>query len=112
MPFEHFPNRAVPLRPSTTFLLLAGLFAVSIQFALGSEPPAVIERPAADSGPTQVSVGIWAVDISNIDSAQQIFTAELAVVFAVERFSFGSHRSGGCAVSARTDLAPARWHCE
>ena len=80
MPPEHFPDRAVPLGPSTTFLLLTGLFAVSILSALGSEAPAVIERPAADLGPTQVSVGMWVVDISNIDSAQQNFTAEIAVV--------------------------------
>ncbi len=56
------------------------LFATSIQLAFGSEAPALIDRPNADSGPTQISVGIWVADISNIDSAQQNFTAELAVV--------------------------------
>src|SRR6267378_2021482 len=56
------------------------LLATSIQLALGSEAPSLIDRPAADSGPTQISVGIWVADISNIDSAQQTFTAELAVV--------------------------------
>src|SRR6267142_2938902 len=56
------------------------LFATSIQLALGSEAPSLIDRPNADSGPTQISVGIWVADISNIDSAQQNFTAELAVV--------------------------------
>src|SRR6266403_3387674 len=56
------------------------LFATSIQLALGSEAPALIDRPNADSGPTPISVGIWVSDISNIDSAQQNFTAELAVV--------------------------------
>src|SRR5258707_6052044 len=56
------------------------LFATSIRLALGSEAPALIDRPNADSGPTQISVGIWVADISNIDSAQQNFTAELAVV--------------------------------
>src|SRR6266436_2175274 len=56
------------------------LFATSIQLALGSETPALIDRPNADSGPTQISVGIWVADISNIDSAQQNFTAEMAVV--------------------------------
>src|SRR5260370_7617244 len=81
MPSEHFPDRAVPLGPSTTFLLLTGLFAVSILSALGSEAPAVIERPAADLGPTQVSVGLWVVDISNIDSPQQNFTPQIAAVF-------------------------------
>jgi Neurotransmitter-gated ion-channel ligand binding domain/Neurotransmitter-gated ion-channel transmembrane region len=40
----------------------------------------VIERPASGNGPTQVSVGIWIVDISKIDSAEQSFTAEVALV--------------------------------
>jgi len=56
------------------------VFALSIRLTLGSEAPALIDRPNADSGPTQISVGIWVADISNIDSAQQNFTAELAVV--------------------------------
>jgi len=38
------------------------LFATSIQLALGSEAPALIDRPNADSGPTQISVGIWVAD--------------------------------------------------
>ena len=56
------------------------LFATSIQLALGSEAPSLIDRPNAGSGPTQISVGIWVADISSIDSAQQTFTAEIAVV--------------------------------
>src|SRR5437899_5980467 len=56
------------------------VFALSLRLSLGSEAPALIDRPNADSGPTQISVGIWVADISNIDSAQQNFTAELAVV--------------------------------
>ena len=60
-------------------LLLLPL-ATSIQFALGAEIPAVIDRPGGNAGPTQVSVGIWIVDITNIDSAQQNFTAEIALV--------------------------------
>jgi hypothetical protein len=56
------------------------LFTLSIQAALGAETPALIDRPNANSSPTQISVGIWVVDISNIDSAQQTFTGELAVV--------------------------------
>src|SRR5437899_2297484 len=57
------------------------VFALSIRLALGSEAPALIDRPNADSGgPTQISVGMWVVDISSIDSAQQTFTAEIAVV--------------------------------
>lgn len=60
--------------------MLAGLFAVPVQLALGSDAPAVIERPATAAGPTEVSVGIWIVDISKIDSADQSFTAEVAIV--------------------------------
>src|SRR5882672_3867164 len=56
------------------------VFALSIRLTLGSEAPALIDRRNADSGPTQISVGIWVADISNIDSAQQTFTAEIAVV--------------------------------
>src|SRR6266513_616032 len=56
------------------------VFLVTAQLARSAEAPVVIDRPNADSGPTEVSVGIWIVDISNIDSAQQTFTAEVAVV--------------------------------
>src|SRR4051794_25145974 len=61
------------------FLLLV-LFVMSIQFARGAEMPAVIDRPGAEDGPTRVSIGIWMVDITSIDSAQQSFTAEVALV--------------------------------
>jgi hypothetical protein len=60
--------------------LLVVLLALSIQLARGAEMPAVIDRPRAQDGPTQVSVGIWIADITSIDSAQQSFTAEIAVV--------------------------------
>jgi len=54
---------------------------MSILHAHGAEVPVVIDRPAADDGPTRVSIGIWVVDIAAIDSAQQTFTAEIAIVF-------------------------------
>ena len=60
--------------------LLVVLFAMSIQLVRSAETPALIERPNADSGPTEISVGIWIVDIGGIDSAQQTFTAEVAAV--------------------------------
>jgi Neurotransmitter-gated ion-channel ligand binding domain len=60
--------------------LLVGLLAMSIQFARGAEMPAVIDRPGTQDGPTQVSIGIWVADITSIDSAQQSFTAEIALV--------------------------------
>jgi hypothetical protein len=62
------------------FVLVAVFLVGSIHFARGAEMPAVIDRPGAQDGPTQISVGIWIVDISNIDSAQQTFTADIAVV--------------------------------
>jgi len=60
--------------------LLVVLLAMSSQVAHGAEMPAVIDRPRPQDGPTQVSVGIWIADITSIDSAQQSFTAEIAVV--------------------------------
>lgn len=61
-------------------LLSAGLLVTAIQLVWSAEAPALIDRPAAGAGPTQVSVGIWTVDITDIDSAQQTFTADMAVV--------------------------------
>jgi hypothetical protein len=55
------------------------LVAMSIEAARGAEMPTVIDRPRAQDGPTQVSVGIWIADITSIDSAQQSFTAEMAL---------------------------------
>jgi Neurotransmitter-gated ion-channel ligand binding domain len=54
--------------------------AVSILHARGAEMPAAIDRPGAGDGPTQISIAIWIVDISKIDSAEQSFTAEAAIV--------------------------------
>src|SRR3954451_2733957 len=59
-------------------LSLVTILTMSMLHVRGAEAPTVIDRPAA--GPTEVSVGIWIVDISNIDSAQQNFTAEIALV--------------------------------
>jgi hypothetical protein len=61
-------------------ILVAVLVAMSIQLARSTEAAAVIDRPNADSGPTKISVGIWVVDINKIDSAEQTFTAEVALV--------------------------------
>jgi hypothetical protein len=87
------------------------LFAVSIQLARSAEAPALIERPQAEAGPTRVSVGIWMVDITNIDSAQQNFTAEVAVVLRW-RDPRLTHRKRNCALLARTGSASAGCACE
>jgi hypothetical protein len=62
------------------YFSLVSLLALSILHARGAEMPAVIERPGADDGPTRISIGIWMTDIASIDSAQQSFTAEAALV--------------------------------
>jgi Neurotransmitter-gated ion-channel transmembrane region./Neurotransmitter-gated ion-channel ligand binding domain. len=61
-------------------LLLVGLFTASTQLAQTSETLRLIDRPNADSGPTQISTEIWVVDINSIDSAQQSFVADVAIV--------------------------------
>src|SRR4051794_1598502 len=76
----HAQPRPRGLTMTKIHLPLIVLFALLIHHAQSAEAPALIERPDADRGPTQISVGIWVADISNIDSAQQNFTAELAVV--------------------------------
>src|SRR6266700_6104420 len=73
-------RRYVSLWRSLRFLSLTARCAISIQLLRAAEKPAVIDRPNPDSGPTEVSVGIWVVDINSIDSAQQSFTADVAVV--------------------------------
>src|SRR2546430_8488317 len=81
------------------------LFAISIQLALGSEAPALIDRPNADAGPTQVSVEIWVVDINSIDSAQQNFTADIVVVLRWEDSRL-THTGGGVTHYALDQI----WH--
>ena len=63
---------------------ILSLLTVSAQLGRGSDAPTPIDRPNAGSGPTQVSVEIWFVDIHGIDSAQQTFTADVAVVLRWE----------------------------
>ncbi len=64
--------------------LSVGLFALVLFFAprARSEPvplPPAPARPGAASGPTKVQVAAWFVDISQIDSAAQTFTANLVL---------------------------------
>jgi hypothetical protein len=99
-------SRRTPLsQHKSKFLLLAGFLAASIQLARSSETPTLIERPNADRGPTQVSVGIWVIDISSIDSAQQSFTADLAVVLQWKDPRL-AHTGGGVAHYALDQI----WH--
>jgi hypothetical protein len=83
--------------PRIKFLLLAGFLATSIQLGRGAETPSLIDRPNADSGPTQISVAIWFVDVSSIDSAQQSFTADVVVVLRWKDPRL-SHTGGGVAL--------------
>jgi hypothetical protein len=86
-------------------LLLVGLLAGAMQLVHSAEPPALIDRPNADSGPTQVSVEIWFVDINSIDSAQQSFTADVAVVLEWKDLRL-AHTRGGLAHYALDQI----WH--
>jgi hypothetical protein len=61
-------------------LFAVALLAMAIRSAGIAETPPLIDRPAPEAGPTEVSVGIWVVDLTKIDSAQQDFTADVAVV--------------------------------
>jgi hypothetical protein len=61
-------------------ILVVVFVAMSIQLVRSAETPPLIERPSSGNGPTQVSIGIWMVNITSIDSAQQSFTAEIALV--------------------------------
>ena len=90
-------NRRAQFGRLRRLLLLAGLFAASIQLARSAETPTLIDRPRADSGPTQISVAIWFVDISSIDSAQQSFTADVVVVFQWKDPRL-THTGGGAAL--------------
>lgn len=60
--------------------LAVSIFLGSTRCASAAEIPPLIDRPKAGSGPTEISVGMWIVDLSSIDSAQQSFTAEIAIV--------------------------------
>ena len=77
-----------------TLFLLVVFVAMSIQLVRSAETPALIERPTSGNNPTEVSVGIWIVDISNIDSAQQSFTAEIALVLRWKDPRFAHTGSG------------------
>ena len=78
------------------FLLVVALLAASIELAHSSETPTLIDRPSAGSGPTKISVAIWVLDINSIDSAQQSFTADVAVILRWKDSRL-AHTGGGVA---------------
>ncbi len=92
-------------------LLLAGILAVSLQLARGSETLTLIGRPNPDSGPTEISTEIWVVDINSIDSAQQNFIADVAVVLRWKDSRL-AHQWWSCTLRARPNLASAGRHRE
>jgi Neurotransmitter-gated ion-channel ligand binding domain/Neurotransmitter-gated ion-channel transmembrane region len=87
------------------FLLIASLLVGSIRLAVSAEASTLIERPNADSGPTKISTAIWCVDINSIDSAQQSFTADVAVVLEWKDPRL-AHTRGGVAHYALDQV----WH--
>src|SRR4030095_11670819 len=85
--------------------LVVSILVRAIERASSAEMPPLIERPNADSGPTEISVGMWVADISSIDSAQQTFTAEIAVVLRWKNPSV-AHTAIGVVCSPREQI----WH--
>lgn len=75
-------------------LMVAGFLAVAVQGSRGAETPTAIDRPNADSGPTQVSVAMWIVDINSIDSAEQTFSADVFIALRWKDPRL-AHTSGG-----------------
>ena len=64
------PNQCrKPLNLRKSVLVVAALLAASLQLSHGAETRTLIGPPDPDSGPTQVSVDIFFVDINSIDSA-------------------------------------------
>jgi neurotransmitter-gated ion-channel len=73
-------DRCAPIKRRGILFLLLIVETLSIRLAQSAEAPVLIQRPASEAGPTEISVGIWIVDITKIDSAEQSFTAEIALV--------------------------------
>jgi Neurotransmitter-gated ion-channel ligand binding domain/Neurotransmitter-gated ion-channel transmembrane region len=74
---------SIHIHRSALALGIALLLAVDMGIARGADvqaslPPAPL-RPDAGTEPTKISIGIWASDISKIDSATQTFTASVFV---------------------------------
>jgi hypothetical protein len=74
--------------------LLVVLLAMCLQFACGVEMPAVIGRPRAQDGPTQVSVGIWIADITSIVDFDQTAPEEAPSIISVEVLGYDGDGGG------------------
>jgi hypothetical protein len=62
-------------------LVVAALTILATQSAIASIPDDVSgTRPGTDGGPTEVVVGVYLIDVSKVDGADQSFTADLFVV--------------------------------
>ena len=85
-------------------IVVVVLVAMSVQLARGAEAPGVIDRPGSGNGPTKVSTGIWIVDITAIDSAQQNFHRRHSRRAAVEGRSPCPYGNRTGALRARSSL--------
>lgn len=65
-----------PIHLALVFGMLAGS---AVPAASDCQPPAeaAAERPAAGAGPTPVEVGVYVIDVSEIDDVSQSFSADL-----------------------------------
>ncbi len=77
-----YSRTSVPIL--SRLLLIVGSLVCSSTMTAGEIAPVPLPppppRPSADSGPTRVEVTGWFADISEIDSAEQSFSASLVVV--------------------------------
>ncbi|HEY5894213.1 MAG TPA: hypothetical protein VIT91_13390 [Chthoniobacterales bacterium] len=76
-------ENTIHIRHGALALGIALLLMLVIGIARGADAQASLlpelPRPDAETKPTKISVGVWASDISKIDSASQTFTASLFV---------------------------------
>ena len=76
-------NGAIEMKTNTArpLLFLLMLIAISSGIVAADEPPTADgERPGAGSGPTNVKVFLFVIDIISIDGVSQSFTADLFVM--------------------------------
>jgi len=97
-------------RTARWVVILLGLFAYSracVAHAAVPLPPAPL-RPAAEAGPTKVSISFWVGDITKIDSVAQTFSANI-VLYLRWRDPRLAHNEPGVKPYATDDIWHPRW---
>ncbi len=89
------------------FLLAGATHGFAAPIPLPPEP----SRPDAEAGPTKVAVGMWAIDITNVDSADQTFSASLFISLRW-RDPHLAHSGQGVLTYALGDIWHPKWFVE